>query len=183
MSLQLTDWNAVAQVDEAHFGPAKFNLLKMGTVGETDWRDTLVLRVDDLDALLDRLERRFQADTGLFEVIRYVRPIHRHFQFDTPADFKSSVLDAALGFRSRLIGRHFDIRTSLRGSTEEFDPEEFRLRLGDVLQETLQGATTRPTPSDRLPEMLLDLETVGQTGGLACWSRPQLKRYPFLRFD
>jgi hypothetical protein len=58
-------------------------------------------------------------------------------------------------------------------------PEEERF-LDDLLLEALAAAGAPGHISFEDPEYVLLIETVGSGGGVALWTREDLKRYPFL---
>jgi hypothetical protein len=68
----------------------------------------------------------------------------------------------------------------MKGKISSLDEERL---LSDFLLEAVaeRGEPGRISFDD--PELVIDLETVGNEAGLACWTREQLNRYPLLKID
>ena len=183
MPLVLRDWNVVATVDPERFGPAKFDLMQLGRVGETNFPGVVVMRVPGIDEFLGQLEHHLTGTSNFFEAVRTVRPVYRHFTFETPESFRSRIVEMVLQAAPSLQGRSFDARVTLRGVTEELDAESMRRDLREAICERLEDEGERAVVETERADVVLDVESVERSGGLALWSRAEIERYPFLGFD
>lgn len=182
MSLTHKTWNVVATVNPSHFDPGKFDLSEFGTVGETDIHRLLVVEVPDVDELLEKLEAKLhEPHSNFFAAVPVVRPVRRQFVFEETNDFWPKLERAARELSPALEGRVFRVCVSSFGADRALTAETVRSPLRDRLLAHLADTETRAASDDESPEVVLDLEVVEDTAGLAAWTRRELARYPFLR--
>ena len=179
----MRDWNVVATIHEGHFKAALQFLRTFGELGKTDYFNVLVVKVDDIQRLLDDLRWEFQAAPGLQHVVSRIVPIGVSFDFQEPAEFEANVRQAVTRWLPKLAGASFHVRMHRRGFKGRLSSqheEQFVDRfIADELSE--RGATARIDFED--PDYIIDIETVGQRAGVGLWTRAQRLRYPFLKLD
>lgn len=179
----MRDWNVVATTRDEAFRRGCELLSNAGRLWHTEFYNVVVLKVEDVDALLGWLEREWSAHEGFHEAVAHVRPLRVTFDFQSPEAFEQKAAELALGFAPELRGKSFHVRMHRRGFKGRLSTGEEERRLGDALLERLSadGAPGRVTFED--PDAVLAVETVGTRGGMALWSRDELRRYLFLGLD
>jgi tRNA(Ser,Leu) C12 N-acetylase TAN1 len=174
------DWNVVATARGRDFRRARDLLAKLGRVGRTDYYNVLVMRVDDVEALLDQLGA---LGPDALASVGHVRPARRTFGFQTPEEFEARARDVALDWVSELASSSFHVRLHRRGFKGRIaSPEEERF-LDDALLEALEQRGTPGRVRFEDPDAIVAVDTVDNRAGMALWTRDQLLRYPFLGLD
>ncbi len=185
MKLIRRDWNVVARARQGRFEQAKWHLGYFGTVGETQIDDLLVVTVPDVDEILAHMADNDECDGAMFEHFEWIRPVHRKFRFGNDEQFFGKATRAIAKLAPRVADSRFCIRTTAHGTALGRDVWEL-----DGLEDALYNAVLRglhqrsehATISRTDCDLLVDVEIVHRTAGLACWSRAQLQAYPFLNF-
>lgn len=179
----MKDWNVVVSVYNDGFDRAKQLLTAFGQVANTSYYNVLVLKVDDPDAFLARIDRMVENVPDLAKVLSRVEPAQRTFDFDNPEDFERRARAIALDWAPRLAGKSFHVRMHRRGLKGEMSGQAEEQFLDGALLGALDaaGAPGRITFDD--PAMVVAVETVGHRAGMSIWSREDLKRHPLLRID
>ncbi|WP_212523388.1 THUMP domain-containing protein [Actibacterium sp. MT2.3-13A] len=174
-------WNVVITVRERKFETAWAHLQDFGKLRKTDYYNVVTLLVADLSAFQERLAALCAERPDILNVLSRVAPAQVVFTFQTAEEFDEKARAAVLGWLPDLAGKSFHVRLYRRGFKGRIlSPEEER-SLDAAL---LSGLAARGTPG-RMdfedPDMVIDVETVGNRAGLSLWSRADLARYPFLR--
>jgi tRNA(Ser,Leu) C12 N-acetylase TAN1 len=180
----MKDWNVVVTTHEKGYVLACEAMAEIGAVSRTEFFNVLVMRVPDPRVLPDRVADMLERDPGLLRnALSHVAPLERTFTFQAPDEFERKAREAALTFVAALAGRSFHVRLHRRGFKGRLSsPVEERFLDGVLLDATAAtGAPARLSFDD--PDAVLDLETVGNRGGLALWTREDRARYPFLPGD
>jgi tRNA(Ser,Leu) C12 N-acetylase TAN1 len=177
------DWNVVVTIHEEGFKPAKRVLREAGTIWPTDYHDVLVMKVEDPRVFTDWLAARVAREPGLLNFISRVVPTARVFDFHDAEEFDTRARAAMLGFLPELAGKSFHVRMHRRGFKRQLSAHDEERRLGADLFEALKAAGTPATVRFDDPDAVVVIETVGERAGLALFSREDMQRCPFLRFD
>jgi tRNA(Ser,Leu) C12 N-acetylase TAN1 len=82
-----------------------------------------------------------------------------------------------------LAGKSFHVRMHRRGFKGRISSQHEERFLDEILLTSLDkhGAPGRISFDD--PDVIIDLETIGQRAGLSMWTRAQRLRYPLLKLD
>ncbi len=179
----MRDWNVVASVRERGYRQARDVLEEFGPVAKTDFYNVLVLKVEVTRHLLETLRERFGADESLASALARVVPVTRRFTFQTPEEFERRAKEAVLPWVSELAGKGFHVRMHRRGFKGRLSSQHEERFLDGFLMEQLEKAGTPARITFESPDVIIDVETLGQEAGLALWTREELKRYPFLGLD
>jgi tRNA(Ser,Leu) C12 N-acetylase TAN1 len=176
----MRDWNVVVTTHRGQFGRAQQLLKEMGNVGRTDYYNVLVMRVDDVEVLLERLEKELSIQPELASAVAHIRPAHHAFDFQTPAEFEARAREIVLRWVPELASKGFHVRLHRRGFKGRLSSPDEELFLDGALLEALADADTRGHLSYRDPDAVIAVDTVSNRAGMALWTRDALRRYAFL---
>jgi tRNA(Ser,Leu) C12 N-acetylase TAN1 len=173
------DWNVLLTLAEPTFRIARKLLARWGTLRRTKYFNVTVMAVADPVSFLHEFNAAVEQSPGLLNAMSHVAPFEHLFEFDDAAEFETKAREIALNYVPLLIGKSFHVRLHRRGLKGTIStPTEERF-----LDETLLGALAAAGSPGRIsfedPDFVLLIETVAQRGGLALWTREELKRYPF----
>ena len=176
-------WNVVVTAHPGGYADARRILKRHGKTSATQYFNVLVLSVPSVEAFLDTLSEETREDMSLFNAASRVIPGRQIFDFESAEDFEKKACRAVDEMLPRLEGGSFYVRMHRRGfkgqlssSTEERFLDEYILRRLEDAQRP-----GRVTFDD--PDAIITVETVGPRAALACWSREERERYPFLNLD
>jgi tRNA(Ser,Leu) C12 N-acetylase TAN1 len=110
-------------------------------------------------------------------------PAQATFDFATREEFEAKARAVILGWTGRIAGKTFHVRLHRRGMGDQLNSlSEEKLLDATVLDKLTQmGRGSRITFDD--PDLVIDIETVGNRAGISLWTREDLQRFPFLRVD
>lgn len=179
----MKDWNVVITVHEGHFKEAFHVLNDFGNVSKTDFFNVLVMKSDDLPALIKGLQQRIAEKPAFLYAVAGLMPASRTFNFQSPEEFEKKAGETVKEWIPALSGKGFHVRIHRRGfkgKLSSLKEEQFLDKcLTDVLDKTsLPGHITF-----RDPDFIIAIETVGGRAGLSLWSRDDLEAYTFLKVD
>jgi tRNA(Ser,Leu) C12 N-acetylase TAN1 len=83
----------------------------------------------------------------------------------------------------KLAGKSFHVRVHRRGFRRQLSARNEEQQLGAVLFEALEAAGSPATVTFGDPDAIVVIETVGERAGVSLFSREDMQRCPFLRFD
>lgn len=180
----MKDWNVVVTVfDEEGYRLAMRALPEFGRVGQTGYYNVLVMKVADVDAFTAAIAAFFDETPGYMNLISRVVPAQATFDFQTPEEFEEKAEAAVLGWADRLADKAFYVRLHRRGFKGRIvSPEEERAIDGAILRR-LETTGHGGRIDFENPDMVIDIETVGNRAGLSIWTRDQLEELPFLHID
>lgn len=179
----MRDWNVVATARARKFAQAKALLRRFGDVDRTGYANVLVMYVPDPRELLDSLHDWLAAHSAQSDILGHLAPFSEVFNFSSPAEFEEKSREAALRFAGFLAGKRFHVRMHRRGFKGRLHSVNEEQSLDHTLLEALERAGTPGRISFDDPDAVVALETVDNRGGLACWNRDELQRYPLLHAD
>ncbi|GAB4279158.1 MAG: hypothetical protein Kow0092_34950 [Deferrisomatales bacterium] len=178
------DWNVVASAREGEFRAAIRALGEWGPVHRTPYYNVLVLRVDEPSGFAERFAERVRQEPGVLNCLARVVPCEVTFDFADAAGFEEEATRAVLAWADRLAGKSFHVRMHRRGFKKQLSSQTEEQRLDGAL---LQALEQRGAPPGRItfddPDAIVAVETVGGRAGMSCWTREELRRYPFLGLD
>jgi tRNA(Ser,Leu) C12 N-acetylase TAN1 len=177
------DWNVVVSVHDGHYRRACAVLGSLGEVAQTDYYNVLVMRVDDREDFLRRLAALVTGAPDFLEVVSRVMPASEVLTFQSATEFEARAKETVLTWLPCLAGRSFHVRMHRRGFKEQMSSHTEERFLDDALLHALGQAGTPGRIDFTDPDLIIDVETVGQRAGLSLWARDDLLRYPFLKVD
>jgi tRNA(Ser,Leu) C12 N-acetylase TAN1 len=173
-------WNVIVTLAEPTFRIARRLLARWGELRRTQYFNVAVMAVADPAAFLREFSAALAESPGILNAMSHVLPFEHVFEFTNAAEFEAKAREIALCYVPKLAGKAFHVRLHRRGLKGTIStPAEERF-LDDVLLQALMAAGTPGRIGFEDPDCVLLLETLGERGGLALWTREDLKRYPFL---
>jgi tRNA(Ser,Leu) C12 N-acetylase TAN1 len=176
-------WNVVVTVHDEGFSRTRRVLQRLGTVVETPFYNVLLLAADDIPELLTAVDGLLAADPRLAHDVARILPLSHTFDVRDSTELEQRFETIAAGWLDRLAGCAFHVRLHARGWGKELSRLAEERVLDDVV---LRALAARGTPGrigfDR-PDVVIDVEVVGDRAGVALWTREDLDRFPFLRID
>jgi tRNA(Ser,Leu) C12 N-acetylase TAN1 len=176
----MKDWNVVVSVREGLFPQALKLLEEYGLVTKTDFFNVLVMKVDDVRALLEALRQR---DPASLSCISRLIPVTHTFSFQSPEEFEAKAKETVLTWVPELAGRSFYVRMRRRGFKGRLSSAGEERFLDDILLEALEKRGSTGHIRFEGPDAVIAVETVGPKAGLSLWEHEDMERYSFLRID
>jgi len=176
-------WNVVVSVCEGHFPEACEFLKEYGTVRKTDFFNVVVMRVDDVQEMLEALGELIVRNAEGLSFISRLVPVTHTFSFQTPEGFEAKAKETVLAWVPALKGKSFHVRMHRRGFKERLSSMNEECLLDDFLLGALDRAGSPGHVVFENPDAIVVIETVGPRAGCALWKREDMDRYPFLRMD
>ena len=101
------DWNVVISVRDHGYTKARQVLQRYGAVYHTDYYNVLVMKVDDIQRLVQGLRRLVADDPTILTAVARVIPPVRCFDFQSHDDFEAKSREAALAWVQDLAHKSF----------------------------------------------------------------------------
>jgi tRNA(Ser,Leu) C12 N-acetylase TAN1 len=177
------DWNVVVSAREGEFNRAKQLLSALGAVSGSDYLNVLVMRVEAPKQFLEILRERLAREPEWFAVLGRLMPVTLTFTFQSPAEFESKASAAVQVFAPQPANKRFHVRMNRHGFKGRLSSHEEERILGKALLGALECTGTPGQITFTDPDVIVDVETLGNRAGLALWTREDLQRYAFLRLD
>jgi tRNA(Ser,Leu) C12 N-acetylase TAN1 len=175
--------NAVINLNARGLKQAIGVLGVFGPIRKTVFFNVLLMKADDVPAMLQSLKEMMARDPGSLAFLARIIPVSHAFSFQTPEEFEEKAGEIVLGWADSLAGKSFHVRMRRRGfkgRLSGLDEEHFLDRL---LLEALEDKGASGRISFDNPDAIIAVETVGQWAGLSLWLREDLERYPFIKLD
>lgn len=177
----MSDWNVVVSVREGSYVRACKILEKFGPVSRTEFFNVLVMKVHDIESVLDELKTWMLETPERLSFLTRLVPVTHTFVFQSPLEFEVKAKEAALSWVHQLAGKAFHVRMRRRGFKGRLSSAEEERFLDNVLLEALETAKTPGRITFDNPDVVIAVETVGSRAGLSLWTAEDLKTYPFIR--
>ena len=174
------DWNVLVTLAEPTYGIARNLLARWGRLKRTEYYNVATMAVADPASFLREFGAAVEQTPGILNADVPRRTLRAYVRFKDAAEFETKAREIALTYVPRLSASRsmcVFIGAALKGTISTPTEERF---LDEALLEALTAAGGPGRISFEDPDCVLLIETVGQSGGLALWTREELKRYPFL---
>jgi tRNA(Ser,Leu) C12 N-acetylase TAN1 len=175
-------WNVVVTSHEGTQRRLRRALWPLVRLTRSGFRNVFVGQVDDPAAFLAAVAELRATRPALDQWLGKVVPVERTFAVD-PATFQDRLREEAAPFVERLAGRSFHVRVERRGHKGVIDSHACEQALGASLWAALDARGARPVVDFRDPDLVLVVELVGDTAGLALVNRELRTRFPFVKID
>ncbi len=179
----MSEWNAVVSIHEHGLKEAFDKLGGLGLLSKTVFLNVLLLKTDDMQALLDTLRERMQEDPASWSFLSRLIPVTRTFTFQSPEAFETQAKEAVQTWFPKLAGRGFHVRMRRRGFKGKLSSQDEERFLDEFILDALEKAGTSGHIAFDDPDAVIAIETVGSWAGLSFWNREDLRRYPFIRLE
>lgn len=177
----MQEWNAVISVHEKGFRKALDVFSDFGEVRRTEFFNVLLLRVNDMQEMLEALrERSVRAPDSLVFLARLV-PVTRTFIFHSREEFETKARESILSWAAELTGKRFHVRVHRRGFKGRIASTDEERFLDEALLEELGKKGLQGRIEFDNPDAVIAIETVGTWAGILLWKPEELAKYPFIR--
>jgi tRNA(Ser,Leu) C12 N-acetylase TAN1 len=174
-------WNVVVTVHEDGYARVRSVLQRIGPVQETDFYNVLLMRADDIPAFLVSVDCLFGDDPRLAHDVSRILPLTHTFELRDTGELERRFRDAAMGWLDRLAGRSFHVRLHARGWAKEVSRTAEERVLDTALLDALDARGTPGRIEFDDPDVVIDVEVVGERAGVALWTRADLQRHAYLQ--
>lgn len=179
----MLDWNVVVTTHENRYRHARAFLAPMGELCDTDFYNVLVMRVDEPEVFLARIEQHLDAFPEARQTLARVLPVTVTFRYQTPEEFERKAVDVVRGWLAQLAGKRFHVRMHRRGFKGRLSSLEEERFLDHFVIEELIKQGQEAIIDFANPDWIIALDTVSQRAGLSLWSREARLRYSLLKLD
>jgi tRNA(Ser,Leu) C12 N-acetylase TAN1 len=176
-------WNVVVTVYDGEFNEAIRLLRPYGQVARTDYWNVLAMQVEDPAEFTRAIQTAMREDATIPNSVSRIVPVTQTFRFQSPAEFEEKARSLVDEWLSELKGKRFHVRMHRRGFKSRLSSQHEEQFLDHHLLERLkqEGAQGRIDFDD--PDVIIAVETLGQTAGLSCWTREQRQSFELLNLD
>lgn len=175
-------WNLLVTAQEGWQREVRRALRPLVVLTASGYRNVLVGRVDEPEALLAAVGARVAEDARLRSWLGRVLPIEHTFALD-PLRFGEQLAIETGPWIDRIAGLRFHVRVERRGHKGVIDSARTERELGAHLVAALEARGTRPVVDFTDPDVVLAVEVVGNTAGIGTVTRALRDRFPFVRID
>lgn len=179
----MLDWNVVVTTHEHRYRQARAFLAPLGELHDSGFYNVLVMRVEQPQDFLVRLERHVEAFPEAAASLARVLPVTETFRYQTPEEFELKATAAVRAWLGKLAGSRFHVRMHRRGFKGKLSSLEEEHFLDHLVIEALSRQGKEAVVDFDDPDWILAIDTVAQRAGLSLWSRDALRRYPLLKLD
>ena len=179
----MQEWNAVICVHEHGYKRARDVFGDFGEVRRTEFFNVLILRAEDLNAMLEALSERSRRAPESLSFLSRLIPVDHAFIFNSAEEFEKKARESILGWRDKLAGKRFYVRIHRRGFKGRISsPDEERM-LDTLLLQELEKISVPGRIAFEDPDAIIAVETIGTWAGIALLTREQREQYPFVRIN
>lgn len=178
------DWNVVITAYDGEFDEAIRLLRPYGEVARTAYRNVLAIQVEDLAEFMRAIQAATRGDATISNSVSRIVPVTHKFRFQSPAEFEEKVCSLVDGWLiTELNGKRFHVRMHRRGFKGRLSSQHEEQFLDHHLLERLkqEGAQGQIDFDD--PDVIIAVETLGQTAGVSRWTREQRQSFELLNLD
>jgi tRNA(Ser,Leu) C12 N-acetylase TAN1 len=175
-------WNVLVTAREGTPRQLRGALSRLVRLARSGFRNVFLAHVDDPDAFLAAVAELRAARPMLDGWLGKIVPVERTFPVE-PAAFQARLEAEATHFLDRLAGRSFHVRIERRGHKGHIDTHACEQALGAHLWEALERRGAHPVIDFEDPDVVLAVELVGDTAGMALVTRERRTRFPFVKVE
>jgi tRNA(Ser,Leu) C12 N-acetylase TAN1 len=174
----------LATAYDHEFREARALLSRFGEVRASNYRNVLVMKVDDVLAFLEAVRRTLETDASLANAVSRIVPVTHGFRFQSAEEFEDRARAVVSEWLQDLAGKRFHVRIHRRGFKGKLSSQHEEQFLDHfVLERTQSIAGTPAVVGFDDPDVVIAVETLGQDAGLSRWTREQLRTYELLKLD
>jgi tRNA(Ser,Leu) C12 N-acetylase TAN1 len=176
----LENWNVLATAKEGQHRRLSRLLRPFGDFRRTRFLGLFVGRVGQPLLFFEELVRLEADRPGILDPISKLLPIDKTIKFSVD-DFDDRLKEALLPYAEQIQNGSFYVRIERRGHKGEIHSQHLEQGLGRVLIEQLRASGYAPSLNFKDPDLILVVETLDDTCGLAALPRDLRDRFPFIR--
>jgi len=176
---KLEDWNVLVTAHRRESWKAAQQLKPFVKLRRTAFRDVLVGKVDNVQALLDgAAEQRREAPDKPPFVPAYSRIIPVEYVFEFQPENILEKLKRIVKEYAPSLGK-FDVRIERRGLKGKINSQEIKDSLRDFVKQVNPSAIL----DMENPDDIIVIETIGNVAGVGLLKKSLREKYPFVRVD
>jgi tRNA(Ser,Leu) C12 N-acetylase TAN1 len=176
-------WNVLATAYDHEFREARALLSRFGEVHASDFRNVLVMRVDDVIAFLEAVHRTLAKDASIANAVSRIVPVTHGFRFGSAEEFEDRARGVVSEWVPDLAGKRFHVRMHRRGFKGKLSSQHEEQFLDHFVLERTEIAGMPAIVGFDDPDVIVAVETLGSDAGLSRWTREQLRAYDLLKLD
>lgn len=177
-----SEWNVIVTCRQGGQRPVRRALHPLIHLRRSGFRNVLIGRVADVDALLLGVAAQLERRTRLAGALGKLRLVEHTFTID-PGCFEQQLGTEATVLIEKLMGRSFHVRVERRGHKGVINTQVTEKALGDSLYAGLQARGYTPTITFSDPDVVVAVEILGEVAGLGVVTREQRQQFSFVRID
>lgn len=177
----MKEWNAVISVNEHGFKRALEVFGDFGEVTRTEFFNVLVMRAENIEAMLERLRERSQRDPDSLSFLSRLVPVSHTFIFNSAEEFETKAKKIVLELAPKLAGKRFHVRIRRRGFKGRLSSPDEEKVLDTLLLQELEKSGSPGRIDFEDPDAVIGIETAGTWAGMSLWTREEMEKYPFVR--
>ena len=176
----MREWNVLITSLEGRRPALLMGLRPLGTFWRAGYKNVVVGRIENRRDFLERVRERLSTDMLLETSLTKVVPIERIARFEPPTLVETAV-DLVGGDLEHIVGHGFYVRLERRGFKGVVHTPTIEAAVGERLLAACseRGQAAKVRFDD--PDVVVVLETVGDTVGLALLTRAIRCEFPFVR--
>ncbi len=176
----MKEWNVIATSLEGRQDALLMVLRRLGEFWRSPFRNVVLGKVDNPQSFLDQLKGLWEKDLLLPTALARALPVEKIFTVH-PDEVAAKLKQELLPLVERLGGRKFYVRLDRRGFKGRIHSTAVEREAGEFLIEELQKRGFSPAVDFQDPDVVVVVEMVGESAGLALIDREMRARYPFLK--
>lgn len=176
----MKEWNIVTTSLEGRQDALLMALRKLGDFWRPRFRNVVVGKVEDPLAFLDQLKHLLEKDLLLPTALAKALPVEKTFEFRLD-DLVDRLKHELLPLVERIGGQKFYVRLERRGLKGQIHSPTVEKEIGEFLWNELRQRGFTPAVDFRDPDVIVAIETVGESAGIALIDREMRAKYPFLK--
>lgn len=176
------EWNVLVTAQEGSARDLKRFVKQHGVFRWSQFRNVLLGRVVDPEGFFRTLDAQLEKKPfalnwlGKALPICITFPVHLETFIDDLEGHLSSLVEG-------LKGKSFHVRVERRGHKGDLRTHDLERQIGDYLWEELQRQGGQPVVSFKDPDVVVAIEIVGKTAGIAVVPRRLRQEFLFVKID
>jgi tRNA(Ser,Leu) C12 N-acetylase TAN1 len=176
----MREWNVLATSLEGRRDALLTGLRSLGEFWRAGYRNVVVGRVADQRDFLEAVKARLASDMLLQTALTKVVPVELVVAFE-PLRLAEVLLERLTPLADRLSGKKFYVRLERRGLKGVVHTPTVERAVGDALFVAAAARGPAPTVGFTDPDVIVAIETTGQSAGVGFLTRELRDEYPFVR--
>ncbi len=178
----LHEWNLIVTVTPGphHVHTVRSALGQLGHFWLTSFRDVLIGRSDDTDALLQSIGDARAKDKSWSHMIGRVIPVQNVFVF-TADDLTDRLKEAVTPLVEQLQSGRFFFRLERRGMAGQIPSQDVEQAVAAHIVALARARGIELTTDFEHPDFIIAAETLGTECGVCLLTRELMAQFPFVR--
>jgi tRNA(Ser,Leu) C12 N-acetylase TAN1 len=176
------EWNLLVTAQEGAASELKRLVKRHGVFRSSGFRNVLLGRAEDAHRFLRDLALELERKPFVNAWLGRVLPIQVSWGV-RPEGFVADAESRLESLVDGLEGKSFHVRVERRGHKGQLHTVDLERHLGTYLWEQLHRRRSQPVVSFKDPDIIVAIEIVGETAGIAVVSRELRTTFPFVKVD